>query len=224
MTFDGGYAEYMIAPISARRADAGGLAGRRCGPARCAPGSPRSTPCGTAAPGPATWSPSSASAGSAISAFSTPRRWASTPSASPAGTDKGAARHASSAPPFTSIARPRTRRPNCKSWAGPRSSWRPSPTATRWPRCRAASATNGTLLIVGAAASMQVSPVMLLSGRQFDQGLVFRHVDRRAGYTGLQRTVRREIDERGLPAGPGCRSVRPDDERQGPVSRRVDDR
>ena len=81
-------------------------------------------------------------------------------------------------------------------------------------------AVNGTLLIVGAAASMQVSPLLLALGVPLDQGLVFRDVDRLAGHARVQRPHRRAVDERNLPAGARRRSLRPHDERQGALSRR----
>ena len=62
-------------------------------------------------------------------------------------------------------------------------------------------AVNGTLLIVGAAESMQVSPLSLLMGMPLDQGLVFRDVDRLAGHARVQRADRRAVDERDLSAG-----------------------
>ena len=66
----------------------------------------------------------------ATSASSTPRRWASTRSASPAGRTRSRS-PASWARRSTSTARPRTRRRNSTSWAAPRSSWRRRPAARR---------------------------------------------------------------------------------------------
>ena len=57
-------------------------------------------------------------------------------------------------------------------------------------------AVNGTLLIVGAAESMQVS---LCSWGAVGQGLVFRDVDRLAGHARVQPADRRALDERNLP-------------------------
>jgi len=62
-------------------------------------------------------------------------------------------------------------------------------------------AVNGTLLIVGAAHSMQVSPVLLLMGNRSVKGWVFRDVDRFAGCAGVQCAKRRAVDERSLSAG-----------------------
>ena len=59
-------------------------------------------------------------------------------------------------------------------------------------------AVNGTLLVVGAAESMQVSPMSLLMGMPLGQGLVFRDLDRLAGHARLQRADRRAVDERDL--------------------------
>src|SRR5258708_7648575 len=56
----------------------------------------------------------------------------------------------------------------------------------------------------------------------FGQGLVFRDVDRLAGYAGVQRPHGSPVDERNLPAGTRQRSIRPHDERQGPFSGRAE--
>ena len=54
ISYDGGYAEYMVAPVQALALIPDELVGRRR-PARCsAPASPPSTRCATAAPAPAT--------------------------------------------------------------------------------------------------------------------------------------------------------------------------
>ena len=84
---------------------------------------------------------------------------------------------------------------------------------------------DGTLMVLGAAESMQVSPLLLIARpARSIKGWYSGHVDRFAGHAGLQRADRRAVDERSLPAGARRRSLRPHDERQGAVSRRADDR
>ena len=56
------------------------------------------------------------------------------------------------------------------------------------------------------------------------QGLVFRDVDRLSRHTRVQRSVGRAPDERDLSARKGFGGIRPDDERQGAVSGRIEDR
>ena len=82
-------------------------------------------------------------------------------------------------------------------------------------------AVNGTLLVVGAAESMQVSPSVLLMGLPLGQGLVFRHLDRFAGHARVQPAHRRSVDERDLSTGPRLRGLRPHDERQGTLPSRA---
>ena len=85
-------------------------------------------------------------------------------------------------------------------------------------------AVNGTLLIVGAAESLQVSPVVSADGLPLGQGLVFRDLDRLSRHARVQRADRRPADERDLSARPCLRGLRPHDERQGAFSRRPDHR
>ena len=66
----------------------------------CAPASPPTTRCATAARSPATWSPSSVSAASVISACSTRRRWASAPSPSRAARTRSRSRSKLGALPY----------------------------------------------------------------------------------------------------------------------------
>ena len=61
-------------------------------------------------------------------------------------------------------------------------------------------AVDGTLMVIGAAPSMTVSPLQLLIGLPVGEGLVFRHVDRFAGHAGIQRADRRALDERSFSA------------------------
>ena len=56
-------------------------------------------------------------------------------------------------------------------------------------------AVNGTLIIVGAADSMQVSPVWLLSGSRSVKGLVLRNIDRLGRYSRFQRSFRSAVHE-----------------------------
>ena len=56
-------------------------------------------------------------------------------------------------------------------------------------------AVNGTLMLIGAAESMQVSPLATAHATPIGERLVLRHVDRFAGYAGLQCPNRRAIDE-----------------------------
>ena len=74
IAYDGGYAEYMIAPAGALALIPEGLSAVDAGPLMCA-GSPLTTRSATAARGPAIWSPCLVSAGSATWGFSSPRRW-----------------------------------------------------------------------------------------------------------------------------------------------------
>jgi D-arabinose 1-dehydrogenase-like Zn-dependent alcohol dehydrogenase len=78
ITYDGVYAEYMVAPAAALALIPDGLSAVDAAPLMCA-GSLRSTRFATAAPGPATRWPCSASAGSGTWAFSSRRGWASGP-------------------------------------------------------------------------------------------------------------------------------------------------
>ena len=55
---------------------------------------------------------------------------------------------------------------------------------------------NGTMLVIGAAGPIEVSPMPHADDAASDQGLVFRHVDRHAGHAGLQRSSRGSFDER----------------------------
>ena len=99
ITIDGGYADYVVVRASALASMPDDLADeepRRC----CAPGSPPTTPCATAAPAAATASPCSASAASVTSASSSPPSWASRPSRSPAAKREGGARPRARRPPL----------------------------------------------------------------------------------------------------------------------------
>src|SRR2546428_3539911 len=62
-------------------------------------------------------------------------------------------------------------------------------------------APRGRLMVLGAAESLETSPLVLLSGRRAIEGWYSRHVDRCSGYAGLQRPVRGAFDERDLPTG-----------------------
>ena len=84
-------------------------------------------------------------------------------------------------------------------------------------------APHGRLMVLGAAGPMEVSPLTPPHGPPLHRRLVLRHVHRLAGHAGLQRPVRRAFDERGLSAGTSRRSLRPHDERQGTVPSRAHD-
>src|SRR5947209_2228680 len=73
----------------------------------------------------------------------------------------------------------------------------------------------------GLDASVPLAPALRLP---LGQGLVFRDFNRLRGHARLQRPDRRAFDERELPAGAGRRSLRPHDERQGTLPRRLDRR
>ena len=85
-------------------------------------------------------------------------------------------------------------------------------------------AVNGTLLIVGAAESMQVSPLSLLMGCRSVKGWYSgTSIDSQDTLAFSVRTGR-AVDERDLSAGSRLRGLRPHDERQGTISSRADDR
>ena len=73
--FDGGYAEYMVAPAEAVALDARRSARRRSGAADVRRASPSSTHCEIPARAPATWSRCRALAASDIWGFNMPARW-----------------------------------------------------------------------------------------------------------------------------------------------------
>lgn len=85
-------------------------------------------------------------------------------------------------------------------------------------------AVNGTLLIVGAAESLQVSPLSLLMGCRSVKGWYSgTSIDSQDTLTFSVRTGVRPM-KRDLSTGPCLRSVRPHDERQGTISSRSDHR
>ena len=84
-------------------------------------------------------------------------------------------------------------------------------------------AVNGTLLIVGAAPSMQVSPLLLLGGCRSVKGWYSGTSIDSQDTLAFSARDRRAVDERDLSAGAGRRGLRPHDERQGAVSCRADD-
>ena len=188
----------------------------------CAPASRPSTRCATAAPGPATWSRCSASAGWGTWACSTPPRWASSPSASPAARTRSRS-PGNSARPITSTARRSDPAAELQKLGG--------------AKVVLATVTAGAAMaatIGGLAPQRQAAgprrrrpdagrPAPAAAGSPVDRGVVFRHVHRFPGHAELQRPVRGQIDERDLPAGTGRRGVRPDDERQGAVPGGADD-
>ena len=66
-------------------------------------------------------------------------------------------------------------------------------------------------------------PVPAHRGPPVRRGLVRRHVHRLGGHAGVQRPVRCPFDERSVPPGTGRRGLRPHDERQGALPGRADD-
>ena len=84
-------------------------------------------------------------------------------------------------------------------------------------------AVNGTMLVIGAADSMQVSPLFLLSGSRSVKGWYSGTSIDSQDTLAFSARSRRALDERDLSAGKSGRSLRPHDERQGAVSRRAHD-
>ena len=78
---------------------------------------------------------------------------------------------------------------------------------------------NGKLMVIGASRRLSRLLPFISLGAAIHQRLVFRHLDRFAGHARLQRACRRAFDERSFPAGARSRSLRAHDERQGAVSR-----
>ena len=210
ISFDGGYADYMIAPATALALVPANC--RRGGrSARCAPASQHSTRCATAARSRATWSRSLASAASGTWAFSTRQRWVSAPWRLPA------VRTRSRSPGNSArllhrqpVDRPGQRADETRrreSRARHRHARPGDERHGRRPRRR------GRLMVLGAAGPIEVSPLALIMARRVDRGLVFRNLDRRARHARFQRPVRRAVDERVLSAGTSGRGVRPNAER-----------
>ena len=190
-------------PDGVGRAHPGG-ARRRSTPARsCAPASPPTTRCATAARGRATRSRCRASAASATSRSSTPRRWAFAPSPSRAAPTRKSSR-ASSARTSTSTRRRSPRPRGCRSSAAPTSCSRPRRTATRSRARIDGLKPRGKLLIVAAPfeplTHQRVS--LLLSGKT-DRRLAERQRDRLRGDDDVQRAHRRPPAHRDVPARAG---------------------
>ena len=84
-------------------------------------------------------------------------------------------------------------------------------------------AVNGTMMLIGAVPSLEVSPLFLLIGEPLRQRLVFGSLDGFPGHPRLQRAVRRALDERGLSARKSTGGLRADVERQSAVPRGAHD-
>ena len=83
---------------------------------------------------------------------------------------------------------------------------------------------NGKLMVVGAALDpIEVTPVQLIIRKSNDSRLGLGNTSRFRGHTALRRTDRRASDDRNLSARKGGRGLRAHDERQGAVPRRADD-
>ena len=82
---------------------------------------------------------------------------------------------------------------------------------------------NGTMMIVGAADSIQVSPVALLMGCRSVKGWYSGTSIDSQDALSFQLANWREVDERSLSLGARRRGLRPHAERQGTLPRCVDD-
>ena len=132
-------------------------------PRWAAPASRPTTRCATPRRCPATGSRSSASAGSAISACSSPGRWVSRPSRSLAAPPKRrmpgswALITTSTPPPVTSPKR-------CRRWAARRSSWAPRRTPRPWLQTVGGLLPQGELVTIGVTAEpLPISPLQLIT-------------------------------------------------------------
>ena len=116
IAFDGGYADYVVAPWAVLARIPDGLTAAEAAPLMVRGRHDLQSPPQLRSACRATSSPSSASAASGTSACSSPRRWASTPSRSPAAPTRRPSRR-SSARASTSTARHRTRPRSSRSSA-----------------------------------------------------------------------------------------------------------
>ena len=125
------------------------------------PGSPRSTRCGTAARGRATSSPCSDWAGSATSASSSRRRWASIRSAIARGKDKEPLAKQLGASVYID-SQAQDPAAELRKLGGAKVIVATATSGEAMAAVQGGLAVNGTLMIVGAAESLQVSPMFLL--------------------------------------------------------------
>ena len=73
-------------------------------------------------------------------------------------------------PRFTSIARLKIRRRNCRSWGGAKTILATATSGEAMSAVQGGLGTNGTMLVIGAVPSMEVSPLFLLSGDRSIKG------------------------------------------------------
>ena len=85
-------------------------------------------------------------------------------------------------------------------------------------------APHGKLMVLGAAHSLEANPLALLMGRRSIEGWYSGTSIDSEDTLNFSKQHRRQIHERNLPLGARPRSLRPHDERQGPLPRRPHDR
>ena len=219
VTYDGGYGEYMIAPASAVALMPAGLPPVDAAPLMCA-GSPRSTPCGTAAPA------GRRRRGARAGRTRPSRRSVCREDGLSHGRHRPRQGQGSARPPAWRIGLHRQPgqdpRQELLKLGGAKVILATATSGDAMSAVQGGLAVNGTLLIVGAAASMQVSPLFLLTGCRSVKGWYSgTSIDSQDTLAFSVRTGVRSMNET-YPAGARLRGLRPHDERQGTIPGRAD--
>ena len=176
ITYDGGYADYMIAPVEGAGGGARRIVGRggRAADVRGSHDVQRAAEQRGAGGG--RRRPFSGWAGSVIWACSSPRRWGSRRWASRAGRTRNRWPE-NSVRGITSTARRRIRRRNWRGWAAPKVILATVTNGEAMTATLGGLGVNGTLLVVGASQVDRGIAGPADYGQAIGEGLVFRHVD-----------------------------------------------